>query len=89
LVPTLGSIHYIEQPPNPDMFACPEIPDLPQFGNFCVVDENCTVYECAGTRMTLHNDEASIVGIVNRHWELTEKDKVDAIVKDALAKIKK
>ncbi|HEY3897354.1 MAG TPA: hypothetical protein VGM54_02010 [Chthoniobacter sp.] len=87
-VPTLKGVRYISHKTGADVFICTPHSSMPQVGNFRVVDENATVYECAGSRVGVGDAPAIITGVVNREFVPENKEEALEVIKKALESIK-
>ena len=73
-VHTFGGVQYMSGRRSPDRFALVAADPIPSGGQFRVVDENATVYECLGERVHVVNGQLSVSGIICAQWEPEQKD---------------
>ena len=78
-IPVFGGTVYSQTRRGADTFRMVAASMLPQVGHFRVVGEDCVVYGCVGSNVSVENGQLVVTGVVHDRYEVDEQHRSAAL----------
>ena len=78
-IATLSGDVFNRSRKQPDTFVMDATELSQRLGRFHVIDENCFVYECVGTKLSILPGRTGISGEIIARWQVEEKDRAEVM----------